>query len=119
MQITDFKTGSDQRGVSRDSDVALCLDKLAFDGRPPLPQVQDFVLLTREEHNEFKQSYSEETKRGYSMFPLTPVLAFWNSRRDSPSPLISLFDRHYIHLSCTEVDTLCNWVLHTREAYVS
>ena len=39
MQIDDFKTCTDQRGISIDADVALWLDKLEVDGsRPQLPQ---------------------------------------------------------------------------------
>ena len=40
MQIDDFKTCADQRGISIDADVALWLDKLEVDGRPQLPQFQ-------------------------------------------------------------------------------
>ena len=122
MQIKDFKTCTDQRGVSIDADAALWLDKRKVDGRPPLPQFQNFVLLTREEHNEldeFKKSYPEQTKKGYSMFQLTPLLELWNNHRDSPSPTITMFYKHYIQLSCTEVDTLCVWVLQTRNVYYS
>ena len=64
MQIDGFKTSADQRGVNIDSDVALWLHKLELDSRPPLPQVQNFALLTREQYNEldeFKRSYPKET----------------------------------------------------------
>ena len=50
---------ADQRGISIDADVALWLDKLEVDGRPQLSQFQNFVLLTKEQHNElddFKDS---------------------------------------------------------------
>ena len=47
MQMDDFKTCADQRGISIDADVALWLDKLEVDSRPQLPQFQNFVLLTK------------------------------------------------------------------------
>ena len=106
MQIDDFKTCADQRGISIDADVALWLDKLEDDDRPQLPQFQNFVLLTREQHNEldkFKKIYSEQTKKGFSMLQLTPLLKFWNNHKHPPSPTIVIFHQQYVHLSCTEI----------------
>ena len=93
MQIDDFKTCADQRGISIDADVALWLNKLEVDGRPQLPQFQNFVLLTKEQHNEFdefKKFYSEQTKQGFT-FQLTPLLKFWNNHRHPPSPTVTIF----------------------------
>ena len=122
MQISDFQTAPQQRGVSIDADVALWLDNLAYNGKPPLPQAQHFVLLTRDQHREFdifKESYPEETKLGFSTFPITPLLSFWNEHRSTPSPLLSLFNKHYIQLSSAEVDTLCDWIYTTRNECIS
>ena len=96
MQIDDFKTCADQRGISIDADVALWPDKLEVDGRPQLPQFQNFVLLMKEQHNEldeFKKFYSEQTKQGFSIIQLTPLLKFWNNHR--PSPTVAIFHKHY------------------------
>ena len=120
MQIDDFKTHDDQRGISIDADVALWLHKLEIDGTPQLPQFQNFVLLTREQHNqldEFKKSHPQQTMKGFSMFQLTPLLKFWNSHRDSPSPAVAMFHKYYLQLSSTEVDTLCDWIIQIRNAY--
>ena len=86
---------------------------------PQLPQFQNFVLLTKEQHNEFdefKKFYSEQTKQGFT-FQLTPLLKFWNNHRHPPSPTVTIFHKHFVQLSCTEVDALCDWVLHTRDTY--
>ena len=85
-----------------------------------IPQVQNFVLLTREQHNEldeFKRSHPDETKQGFSMFQQTSLLNYWNNKREKPSPVIVMFGKNYLQLSCSEVDTLCDWVIETRERY--
>ena len=51
------------------------------------------------------------------MFPLTELLAFWNAQRAASSPLIELFRNSYIHLHCTEVDELCDWIEEKRLEY--
>ena len=78
---TQIKTQPDQNGISRDSDVALWMDKLAFDGKTCLPTTCHFLLVTKEQHSEFDtftETYPEATKRGYSIFPMTPLLSYWN-----------------------------------------
>ena len=73
--------------------------------------------MTSELHDEFdlfKKSFEEYTKPSYSMFPLIELLAFWNARRAASSPVIELFRNSYIHLHCTEVDELCDWIEDTR-----
>ena len=57
-------------------------------------------------HNEFdnfKQSHKEQTKRGYSMFPLNELL---NNERETPSPQIILFRKTYLHLEANEIVNL-------------
>ena len=68
----------------------MCQDKRCIEGLPELKEVGvgSFVLVTSSLHNEFdnfKQSHKEQTKRGYSMFPLNELL---NNER---SPQIILF----------------------------
>ena len=111
---------TDEHGLSIDADVAMWLNKRSFDGEPPLHQFHDFVLVTSLLHNEFdefKKSYSDLTKPGYSMFPLIELLDYWNRRRSVSSHPINLFNKSYLHLHCTEVDDLCDWVQSTKDLY--
>ena len=75
--------------------MALWLVKRSIDNEFPLQKIcaGSFVLVTSELHDDFdmfKKSFEEYTKRGYSMFPLTELLAFWNAQRAASSPLIEL-----------------------------
>ena len=45
------------------------------------------------------------------MFQQTSLLNYWNNKR------IVMFGKNYLQLSCSEVDTLCDWVIETRESY--
>ena len=101
--------------------MALWLEKRSVDNELPLQQIHSFVLVTSALHQEFdifKNSFQEYTKRGYSMFPLIELLAFWNAQRAVSSPVIDLFNNSYIHLHCTEVDELCDWIESIRVTYI-
>ena len=77
--------------------MSLWQDKRRFEGLPELKEVGggSFVLVTSYLHNKFdnfKQSHKEQTKRGYSMFPLNELL---NNERETPSPqIIILLEKH-------------------------
>ena len=91
--------------------MSLWQDKRRFEGLPELKEVGggSFVLVMSSLHNEFdnfKESHKEETKRGYSMFPLNELLKLWNNEREPPSPQIILFRKTYLH----EIDDLCDWL---------
>ena len=88
--------------------MSLWQDKRRFEGLPELKEVGggSFVLVTSSLHNEFdnfKQSHKEQTKRGYSMFPLNELL---NNERETPSPQIILFRKTYLHLEANEIVNL-------------
>ena len=51
------------------------------------------------------------------MFPMNELLHNWNRRRPNPSSSLRLFNKTYLHLECTEVDELCDWLSDVREAY--
>ena len=106
--------------MSIDADVALWLDKRSFDEEPQLPQFMNFVIINSELHNDFdtfKKEFSHYTQRGFSMFPLMPLINCWNEQRVHPSATVSIFHKLYLNLCCTEVDCLCDWVHKTRDAY--
>ena len=114
-----FQTSGDKYGLSVDADVALWLEKRRLDGEPDLEMIgaDAFVLVTSSLHTEFdsfKEEFKEYTKRGFSMFPMNELLHNWNRRRPNPSSSLRLF---YLHLECTEVDELCDWLSDVREAY--
>ena len=95
--------------------MSLWQDKRRFEGLPELKEVGggSFVLVTSSLHNEFdnfKESHKEQTKRGYSMFPLNELLKLWNNERETPSPQIILFRKTYLHLEANEIDDLCDWL---------
>ena len=79
-----------------------------------------FVLVTSSLHTEFdsfKEEFKQYTKRGFNMLPINELLHHWNRRRATPSSSVILFNKTYLHLECTEVDELCDWLENVREIH--
>ena len=108
-----------EHGLSLDTDVLLWIESRAFDKKPPLREVFDFVIVSSSQHSEFEEFRRRYTHRDYSVLPTYPLLEYWNNvERTQPLPTLMLYGKQHLKVHYTEMDQLCEWVLKTREKLV-
>ena len=81
----------------------------------PLREVDDFVIITEELHEDFDKFTAALPSCDLQ---LASLLQHWNWHvRESPALVTILFENQYVVLHYSEMDELCEWVIKTREEY--
>ncbi len=116
-QLSPYFQSEGEYGISKDVDIALWLDSRAFDMKPQLREVCDFIIINGILHDEFDEFKAKETHPGFSLLPAIELLQYWNVNvRATPIPVISRYGKQYLHLDDAEVDKLCEWVQLARQS---
>ena len=63
-------------GLSEDLDVALWLDCRALQCDTPVPEIQDFVIIDSQLHDQFDLFKKSNVRESYSLIPLCNLLTF-------------------------------------------
>ena len=107
-------------GLSKDVDVAQWIEYRNYNNEAPLREVFDFVVVNTSLHAEFDEFKRKETHREFSILPVNELLTYWNTYKRSPPLLVlTLYGTPHLRLHYTEVDDLCEWVIHQRKVKVS
>ena len=87
----------------------------AYKKLPCLREVCGFVVVTETLQKEFDNFKSSLPRVKFSRLEINPLLQYWNNGvRPSSGVPITMFDKQYLELHCSEVDKLCQWILDTR-----
>ena len=118
-QLLSYLKQPGDYALSKDVNVALWLDCRASRGDPPLTDVGDFVIINSQLHDEFDQFKKAETKAGCTIIHMNELLQFYCDTENPPCVKVLKYDRPYIELQSSDVDTLVDWVYDMREQYQS
>ena len=109
-------------GLSKDVDVAQWFEYRNYNkiNEAPLREVFDFVVVNTSLHAEFDEFKRKETHHHYSILLVNELFAYWNTyKRSPPLPVLRVYGKPHLQLHYTEVDDLCEWVIHQRKVKVS
>ena len=108
-------------GLSKDLDVALWLDCRAFQCDTPVPEIQDFVIIDSQLHDQFDLFKKSNVRESYSLIPLCNLLTFYchsgSKCHHSLNSKVEKYGKVYLELHMSEVDELVMWVDEMRERY--
>ena len=94
IQISQYLEQEGEYGLNIDTDVALWLDARKFQKKPTLHEVNGFVIINMEIHNEFDEFKEKETSTEYSLLENIDLLKLWlkshNLQRSSPSMMMTV-----------------------------
>ena len=112
--------GPGEYGLSKDPDVTLWMESRNYANKPPLRETCNFVIINSSLHDEFDEFKRNNTLHDYSILPMNELLEYWNTLIKKPSlPVLSLYGGQHLQLHCTEVDSLCEWVINKKKERVS
>lgn len=97
--------------------MAVWLDSRAFHKKEPLRQACGFVIVNSQVHDEFDQFKKSHSQYDYSLLESIELLQLWLSRRGLTKESVEQYNKKYVKLHNTEIDSLCTWVGELREKY--
>ena len=104
--------------MSKDLDVVFRLHSRQYDGKPPLTDAVDFVIVNCQLHDEFDAFKKAHTSSFHSYILLVELLKFYYDTKCPSllsSQLFEEFGKSYLYLSGYQIDSLVEWVYDMRE----
>ncbi len=104
--------------LSKDVDVVLWQDCRAYYNQAALVEVDEFVIVNSEVHEEFDEYKKNTIGKGYSYLKVNELIEFYLLQNDHLSGNVkTLYNKAYLKLSGSDIDELCDWLLNLRKSY--
>ena len=115
-----YPCGPDEYCLSKDMDAAFWLDYRQFQKEPLLTDLQDFVIINSQLHDQFDLFRNvAQLKKEYSLVPVSELLIFYcaSQRFQLLSSMVAKYGKMYLELHYSEIDKLIYWVDEMRDKY--